>query len=83
MGKHSIGASKWGCYFCNSPISYNYGTEITEAEYERIEPYLPVQHGNVKLSNLQALNEVLYVAEYGCRWRGLPQDAGPPQGPSQ
>ena len=35
--------------------------EITEAQYERIAPYLPVQRGNVSLSNLQVLNAILYV----------------------
>jgi transposase len=27
----------------------------------------------VRLSNLQFLNAVLYVAEHGCKWRGLPK----------
>ena len=39
--------------------------EITEAQYERIAPVLPVQRGNVKLPNLQVLNAILYVAEQG------------------
>ena len=47
--------------------------EITEAQYERIKDALPVQRGNVRLSNLQVLNAVLYVAEQGCKWRGLPK----------
>ena len=46
--------------------------EITPAQYQRIAPYLPVQRGNVSLSNLQVLNAILYVAEHGCKWRGLP-----------
>ena len=46
--------------------------EITEAQYARIAPYLPVQRGNVRLSNRQVLNAILYVAEHGCKWRGLP-----------
>ncbi len=50
--------------------------EITEAQYERIEDALPVQRGNVRLSNLQVLNAVLYVAEQGCKWRGLPKRFG-------
>ena len=50
--------------------------EITEAQYERIVPYLPVQRGNVRLSNLQVLNAILYVAEQGCKWRGLPARFG-------
>ena len=50
--------------------------EITEAQYARIAPYLPVQRGNVSLSNLQVLNAILYVAEHGCKWRGLPSHFG-------
>jgi transposase len=50
--------------------------EITEEQYERIKDALPVQRGNVRLSNLQVLNAVLYVAEQGCKWRGLPKRFG-------
>src|SRR6266700_5355894 len=50
--------------------------EITEAQYERIKDALPVQRGNVRLSNLQVLNAILYVAEQGCKWRGLPRRFG-------
>ena len=50
--------------------------EITEAQYERIKSALPVQRGNVSLTNLQVLNAVLYVAEQGCKWRGLPKRFG-------
>src|SRR5215510_8529691 len=50
--------------------------EITEAQYRQIEHCLPRQRGNVSLSNLQFLNAVLYVAEHGCKWRGLPKRFG-------
>ena len=50
--------------------------EITQTQYERIAPCLPVQRGNVSISNLQVLNAVLYVAENGCKWRGLPEHFG-------
>src|ERR1700739_4790624 len=50
--------------------------EITEEQYARIKNSLPVQRGNVSLSNLQFLNAVLYVAEQGCKWRGLPKRFG-------
>ena len=50
--------------------------EITAAQYERIAPFLPRQRGNVRLNNLQVLNAILYVAEHGCKWRGLPQHFG-------
>lgn len=50
--------------------------EITEEQYRRIEPVLPRQRGNVRLSNLTVLNAILYVAEQGCKWRGLPKRFG-------
>ena len=50
--------------------------ELTKAQYERIAPLLPVQRGNVRISNLQVLNAILYVAEQGCKWRGLPPRFG-------
>jgi transposase len=50
--------------------------EITAEQFSRIEAYLPVQRGNVSLSNLQVVNAILYVAENGCKWRALPKRFG-------
>src|ERR1019366_8084956 len=50
--------------------------EITEVQYARIESSLPRQRGNVSLTNLAVLNAILYVAEQGCKWRGLPKRFG-------
>lgn len=50
--------------------------EITEEQFARIKDSLPVQRGNVSLTNLQVLNAILYVAEQGCKWRGLPRRFG-------
>ena len=50
--------------------------EITLEQYRRIEGYFPRQRGNVKNENLQVLNAILYVAENGCKWRGLPKRFG-------
>ena len=50
--------------------------ELTQAQYDRIAPYLPVQRGNVSISNHRVLNAILYVAEHGCKWRGLPARFG-------
>jgi len=50
--------------------------EITEEQYRSIASSLPRQRGNVKLDNLQLLNALLYVAEHGCKWRGLPKRFG-------
>ena len=35
-----------------------------------------MQRGNVSLSYLHVINAILYVAEYGCKWRGLPKRFG-------
>ncbi|QRN52046.1 IS5 family transposase [Dyella caseinilytica] len=50
--------------------------EITEEQFQRIEHCLPQQRGNVSMTNLQVLNAILYVAEHGCKWRGLPKRFG-------
>ena len=56
----------------------NYGSSYGNhrAQYQQIESCLPRQRGNVSLSNLQVLNAILYVAEHGCKWRGLPKRFG-------
>ncbi len=50
--------------------------EITQAQFAQIEHCLPLQRGNVSLSNLNVLNAILYDAEHGCKWRGLPKRFG-------
>jgi transposase len=50
--------------------------EITPTQFAQIEHCLPKQRGNVRLPNLQVLNAILYVAEHGCKWRGLPKRFG-------
>src|SRR5271157_2189975 len=50
--------------------------EITEKQFEKIRDSLPIQRGNVKLQNLTVVNAILFVAEHGCKWRGLPPRFG-------
>jgi transposase len=50
--------------------------ELTETQFRRIDSGLPRQRGNVKVTNLQFLNALLFVAEHGCKWRGLPRRFG-------
>ena len=50
--------------------------EISEAQCQPIASTLPRHRGNVKVNNLQLLNALLYVAEHGCKWRGLPKRFG-------
>jgi transposase len=49
---------------------------LTIDDFKKIEGLLPVQRGNVRYDNLRFMNAVLYVAENGCKWRGLPKEYG-------
>jgi transposase len=49
---------------------------INQEQYDLLHPYLPVQRGNVSISNLDLINAVLYVAGNGCKWRSLPPEFG-------
>src|SRR3974377_2264525 len=51
--------------------------EITEEQYQSVAPSLPRQRGNVRVTNLRFLNALLFVAEHGCKWRGVPKRFGP------
>ena len=50
--------------------------ELTSEQYEKIRDSLPVQRGNVRLTNLNMLNALLYVAANGYKWRALPKHFG-------
>ena len=50
--------------------------EITEEQYAKIHPHLPVQRGNVRIPNIVFINALLYIAENGCKWRALPEHFG-------
>jgi len=50
--------------------------EVTKEQFAKIAPYLPVQRGNVRISNLQTVNAILYMTENGCKWRALPEKYG-------
>ena len=50
--------------------------KLTQEQYEKIAKPLPKQRGNVRITNIQFLNAILYVAENGCKWRSLPKEYG-------
>ena len=50
--------------------------EIKREQYLKIKKYLPIQRGNVSMSNINLINAILYVAEKGCTWRALPKEYG-------
>ena len=41
--------------------------EITQEQYQLIAETFPKPRGNVKVSNRQALNGILYILEHGCK----------------
>jgi len=51
-------------------------TQITQTHFAQIEHCLSTQRGKVSLSNLSVSNAILYVADHGCKWRGLPERLG-------
>lgn len=46
-------------------LCYHRRMEITEAQYEKIAPCLPIQRGNVRIPNRQLINALLYRAGKG------------------
>jgi len=50
--------------------------EITPEQFEMIKDSLPIQGGKLKLPNLRAGNAILFIAERGCKWRGVPERSG-------
>src|SRR5215831_14174330 len=53
-----------------------YLTNLTDAEWARLEPLLPVAHtGHPRHHSLRTIvNALLYVLRTGCAWRLLPAD---------
>ena len=58
--------------------------ELTNEEWERIEPLLPHgktgQKGRPRKSNRTMLNGMLWIARSSCQWRELPEHYGKWQG---
>jgi transposase len=50
--------------------------KIRREQYEQIKGYLPVERRNVKIDKKGLINEILYMAEKGCKWRGFPKEYG-------
>lgn len=52
------------------------GAVTTPAQFATIQHCLPRQRGNVSQRNLQVVSAILYVAEHGCKRRGLSKRFG-------
>ena len=62
-----------------------YETDLTDAQWERLEPLITVghqpDHWRRKHSLREIVNTLLYQLRNGCAWENLPHDL-PPKGPS-
>ncbi len=67
-----------GWYFATlARMRKPYPTDLSDAEWNYIEPHLPAPKGNgrPRTHNLrEILNAVFYVLRSGCQWRLLPHD---------
>ncbi len=50
--------------------------KITKEQYELIAHCFSLPRGNLNIDNMIVINSILYVAEHGCKWRGLPERFG-------
>jgi transposase len=50
--------------------------KLTQEQFDKIARYLPLQRGNVRISNIELINAIIYVTENGCKWRALPKEYG-------
>ena len=58
----------------------SYRSDLTEGQYQRIEPLLPRPKTGgrpAKHDRLAILNAILYLVRTGCAWRLLPHDLPP------
>lgn len=49
---------------------------LTKEQYNQIAECFPRHRKPAGVSNLDALNAILYVLENGCKWRALPEQFG-------
>jgi len=54
----------------------NKSMKLNENQYRKVEKFLPIQRGNVKIHNYIFLNAVIYRCKNGCSWRDLPKEFG-------
>ena len=61
-------------------MNMSYPSDLTDGEWEALQPYLPVvpRHGQPRTHPLRSiLNEVFYLLRTGCPWRYLPRTFPP------
>jgi putative transposase len=50
---------------------------LSDAQMERIKPYLPLSHGVPRVDDRRVISGIIFVIRNGCRWRDAPGDYGP------
>ena len=50
--------------------------ELTKEQFTQIKDLFPLKRGKLSIPDFQVLEAILYVAEHGCKWRGLPKRFG-------
>ena len=50
--------------------------DITVEQFSKIADLFPKKRGNLSVSDYDVMRAILYVAEHGCKWRGLPAHYG-------
>jgi putative transposase len=66
-----------GCFATLARMRKRYPTDLSGAEWECIEPHLPLPrgHGRPRTHDLrEILNAIFYLLKSGCQWRLLPHD---------
>ena len=60
--------------------THHYPSDLTDAQWELIEPHLPPEPGGGrprKTDMRDVLDAILYILRTGCQWRYLPGDLPP------
>ena len=66
-----------GCFATLARMRKRYPTDLSGAEWECIEPHLPLPrgHGRPRTHDFrEILNAIFYLLKSGCQWRLLPHD---------
>lgn len=50
---------------------------LSQAQLERIRPYLPLSHGVSRVDDRTVLSGIIYVIKNGLQWKDAPREYGP------
>ena len=62
---------------CEPASRKRYPSDLTDAQWERIEPFIPKVSSNATVQTIERrelVNAILYVLRTGCSWRQMPHD---------